>query len=152
MTKHDSLVTIATECWKALNPLPVTIMPAAVNLDTFAVKTKSKRPAKTARSNSVSSADIPLAKVSAGRKGKAKVKSASVREHSPPVETNTGATGKGRSKGKGKAKARVTDDDDDDVVEPVDLDKRFTALIKDDKELYLRVLRYEVSCTVLTIH
>lgn len=60
------------------------------------------------------------------------------------------ATQKPRSEGKGKGKEVVAEDD-------LPLEKRFFQLIENDKELYLRILTYEVRgmsdrvATVLTI-
>jgi hypothetical protein len=59
-------------------------------------------------------------------------------------------------KGKGKAKEVVIDVDEEDedgevevisVAPPLELKERFMQLIKGDAELYLRIIRYEVSHT-----
>ena len=58
---------------------------------------------------------------------------------------------KKNSKGKGKAKAKATEmvSEEEEVEEiEVPLPERFEKMIRDDRDLYLRMLRYEVSAVV----
>lgn len=110
-TKVDALAEIAVQCWKALNPSPIAL----------ASSIREQSPSSSQRSNSVSSADIPLAELKKSNQTRTKAK-------------------------------RKTKDDATEVEEipKIDLTKRFYNMIRDDEELYLRVLRYEVCPLMLS--
>lgn len=120
INKHDPLVELAIQCWKAINPLPTPTPRLKFRATT--ISTTSSRP------NSVSSADVPLSIVKSSAKPKSALKA--------------------KAKGKGKATAAVpvVQSSQADVAE--DLSRRFFRMIKDDQALWLRILRYEVSVSV----
>ena len=121
ITKHSALVKIATECWKAINPLPT--VPAASTVTARsgpAAKSARKKAPKIAEAEdsdgSITSSDIPLAQSS-------------------------------KKKGKGKAKVKATAEQPVEEEEAIEtpLPERFEQMIRKDADLYLRILRYEVS-------
>jgi len=110
--KHDALVDLAIQCWRAIN-------------------TPARRPKldfrAPSRSSSISSADMPLSKIreakgAKGAKPKSKVlQNGKGKRVAPPALATSGPP-------------------------PVDLSDRFLSMIRNDSALWLRILRYEVSC------
>ena len=112
VSKHDALVDLAMQCWRAMHPLPA------------ASKARSRSMAPT-RSSSISSADMPLSKIR-NSKSKSKVAQTGKQKRIAPtgVEVESGP------------------------IAPVaeGLNDRFLGMIRGDSALWLRILRYEVSC------
>jgi hypothetical protein len=117
ISKHDALVGLAIQCWRAMHPLPA------------ANKARPRSMAPT-RSSSISSADMPLLKIR-NSKSKSKV-----------VQT-----------GKQKRIAPTGADVETSPIAPVaeGLNDRFSGMIRGDSALWLRILRYEVSCHELSV-
>jgi hypothetical protein len=112
ISKHDALVDLAIQCWRAMHPLP------AGN------KVRSRSMAPT-RSSSISSADMPLSKIR-NPKSKSKV-----------VQTG---------KQKRIASTGVSVESGPIASSAKGLNDRFLGMIRGDSALWLRILRYEVSC------
>lgn len=130
-TKHAALVGIAMTCWLALNPPPA-------DESTRPTKKPARAPpmpAPSGSTSSITSAEVPLADIKSRKKG--------------PSKAAAGSAAEGTSRSKAKKKSRVAEEGDSHPVEappePLDLKKAFHDLIKADVELYLRILRYEVS-------
>ncbi|OCF37572.1 hypothetical protein I316_00698 [Kwoniella heveanensis BCC8398] len=166
---HKSLEKVAVDCWKAIHPPPVSI-PATVRSSPKAAKSKrSNVPRKTvdlqidldrSRDSSISSADIPLAKVrgsSLAKPRKAQSKARASDGGAEAIDSDDevmvmdddaihihmdGAVKKGKSKGKGKEKEK---EPSQSVLtkDPVDMDQKFYDMIMGDRELWSRILRYE---------
>jgi hypothetical protein len=117
ISKHDALVDLAIQCWRAMHPLP------AGN----EVRSRSMAPT---RSSSISSADMPLSKIR-NFKSKSKV-----------VQT-----------GKQKRIAPTGADVESGPIAPEaeGLNDRFLGMIRGDSAMWLRILRYEVSCHELSV-
>jgi hypothetical protein len=117
ISKHDALVDLAIQCWRAIHPL------------TAGNELRSRSMAAT-RSSSISSADMPLSKIR-NSKSKSKV-----------VQT-----------GKQKRIALTGVEVETGPMAPMaeGLNDRFLGMIRGDSALWLRVLRYEVSCHELSV-
>ena len=112
ISKHDALVDLAIECWRAMHPPP----------GGDEVRSRSMAPT---RSSSISSADMPLSKI-----------------------RNSKSKGKVVQNGRQKRTAPVRASVESGPIAPVaeELNDRFLGMIRGDSALWLRILRYEVSC------
>ncbi|WWD22062.1 hypothetical protein CI109_106550 [Kwoniella shandongensis] len=152
---HKSLEKIAVDCWRAIYPpAPVPSIPALFTSKSERPKAKSKTVrTRESSTTSISSAEMPLANIK--KKGRKAVSVAKAKEpdyevvgSSGKVPKSTIETPKGKAIGKGKKKAIQPEEETgvqiEEEVEIVDdLSSRFFDMIKNDKELYIRILRYE---------
>lgn len=122
ISKHDALVDLAMQCWVAMHP------PAGRN---------EVRPRDTAptRSSSISSADMPLAKIRDAKKS-AKSKSKVLQEGKAKRITPTG----------------VPVESGPIATSSEGLNDRFLGMTRGDSALWLRILRYEASGYALKVH
>lgn len=146
-TSNDrkSLEKLAIDCWRSINPPSSPIINSTSR--TRVKNTNSKRPIE--RDSSVSSADVPLAQVKDTKKKKGKSKETPLNIVDSQDSPN-GANRAKSSKGKSTIGGKVDEKDKDNEVAKsgkVDLSKRFYDMIMNDQELWLRILRYEVSLT-----
>ncbi|ORY26864.1 hypothetical protein BCR39DRAFT_560295 [Naematelia encephala] len=121
INKHEALVKVAIDCWRAINPQPQPQL-------------RQRSPSET---SSISSIEVPLASArkptsKSPAKPKTKVKST---EGVPPSPST-------KAKGKRRAKSRSSDPQTQDEPERP-LDEQFYEMIRNDHELWIRILRYE---------
>ena len=127
-----ALVKVAMECWASLNP-PPPILPPEVKAKKGQSASKKKTTKATKSSDesdgsSITSADVPLAKVKRGTRTTLKEPKV------PQTQKSKKEKAVGPEEKRGGAPAQ-----------PLNYMKEFEALIREDKELHLRILRYEVS-------
>ncbi|KAK8846750.1 hypothetical protein IAR55_005837 [Kwoniella newhampshirensis] len=131
---HRSLEKVATDCWRAIHPLPSAKLPAP----NTAVQLKVAR-TRESSTTSTSSAEMPLADIK-GRRKTATTKTSDFEVIGASSKPREGGV---KSKGKGKGKDKEREESVEAIEKVADLSSRFYNMIMGDRELYIRILRYE---------